>query len=416
MTDERIPELEKELQQKQEELNKALDKNEDLEEYIMKLEMAEAEQQSNTKEKPSSKDAKAALELKEKSKEIRELKNKLGFLRKEKIKLQKELDKQNKKKTNGSTVIRIEEKKEPLDVLVNDLQSKINKQRILITKLKKQYMESDGAKNEEAIKEKDEEIKTLRIEINGLNEKLTNLQSQVIVKGPAGDLQKNIESLETELLSILDSDTTGDKKKDSSKVNILNEQISKLKEIIKMKNLQINGLKENISSVQTSSPAFKSPIGTLSEELQNKLNKARIIINTLKDKLSQQGQGMTSGSGEYQEDLEKELRMQGEMVISLQQELEIQKAELQNAINAGSKIKKEYEDLFPEISSRDQEIEQLKSQLEQTGTDPQSVVSTQSTQSEPNIELRLKELSNIIEDLNKQNIQQRIEISEIRKY
>jgi len=58
----------------------------------------------------------------------------MGFLRKEKVQLQQKLE--NLHKANSSTLIRIEEKKEPLDILVKELQSKINKQQLIIDKLK----------------------------------------------------------------------------------------------------------------------------------------------------------------------------------------------------------------------------------------------------------------------------------------
>ncbi len=75
--------------------------------------------------------------LEKKDKYIRELKDRMGFLRKEKVQLQQELDKHNKRNPN-STVIRIVEKKEPLELLVKELQTKINNQKIIIKKLKQE--------------------------------------------------------------------------------------------------------------------------------------------------------------------------------------------------------------------------------------------------------------------------------------
>lgn len=62
----------------------------------------------------------------------------MGFLWKEKIQYQQELEKL-KKKMKGSTVIRTEDirGKIPLDKSVNDLQDKVNKQKTIIENLKR---------------------------------------------------------------------------------------------------------------------------------------------------------------------------------------------------------------------------------------------------------------------------------------
>ena len=131
----RISELEVELDKKEHEIIENLDKIGQLEETIMRLEQLIPD--DGKKKKKRSKDSKLAIELEEKEIQIRELKNKMGFLRKEKVQLQQKLEKFTRKQNMG-TVIRIEEKKEPFENLIKELQSKINKQQFIIEKLEKE--------------------------------------------------------------------------------------------------------------------------------------------------------------------------------------------------------------------------------------------------------------------------------------
>lgn len=106
----------------------------------LKIRIVELEEKLKKKDKyiKDLKDMELEELLKKKDKYIRELKDRMGFLRKEKVQLQQELDKYNKRNPN-STVIRIEKKKKgPLNLLVKELQAKINKQKIIIKKLKKE--------------------------------------------------------------------------------------------------------------------------------------------------------------------------------------------------------------------------------------------------------------------------------------
>ncbi|TFF87546.1 MAG: hypothetical protein EU550_03060, partial [Promethearchaeota archaeon] len=127
----RIRELEEELWAKS-------DRIEQLEDNIMNLEgLLPTDSGEFDKEKVIS--SKLEMELDEKGREIRSLKNKMGFLRKEKLALQKKLEQQEKVINKDSTVIRVEDIRDsttPLDALVKELQSKINKQEILIQNLK----------------------------------------------------------------------------------------------------------------------------------------------------------------------------------------------------------------------------------------------------------------------------------------
>lgn len=134
----RIGELEIESDNKEHEIIQYLEKIEQLEDTIMRLELLipDEEQKSNKKRKKSNY-SKSTILIEEKEKEIRELKDKMGFLRKEKVQLQQEVEKFIKENPN-STVIRIEEKKEPLEPLIKELQDKINKQNFIIKDLQSQ--------------------------------------------------------------------------------------------------------------------------------------------------------------------------------------------------------------------------------------------------------------------------------------
>lgn len=134
----RIGELEVESDQKEHEIIQYLEKIEQLEDTIMRLELLipDEEEKSNKKRKKS-KDSKSAILIEEKEKEIRELKDKMGFLRKEKVQLQQKVEQFIKENPN-STVIRIEEEQQPLEILIKELQDKINKQNFQIKNLQSQ--------------------------------------------------------------------------------------------------------------------------------------------------------------------------------------------------------------------------------------------------------------------------------------
>ena len=80
--------------------------------------------------------SKLALELKEREKEIRELKNKMGFLRKENVQLKRDVEKIDKSKL--STVIPITREQKPINSLVAELQDTIGKLRSENNRLKKE--------------------------------------------------------------------------------------------------------------------------------------------------------------------------------------------------------------------------------------------------------------------------------------
>lgn len=140
----KIGKLEVETDQKEHEIIQYLEKIEQLEDTIMRLELLIPDE-SNKKRKKS-KDSKSAIFIEEKEKEIRELKDRMGFLRKEKVQLQQKVELFTKENPN-STVFRIEEEEQPLEILIKELQDKINKQNFVIKDLQSQLTSNEKLEN-----------------------------------------------------------------------------------------------------------------------------------------------------------------------------------------------------------------------------------------------------------------------------
>ncbi|MFW9782076.1 MAG: hypothetical protein ACFFFB_07310, partial [Candidatus Heimdallarchaeota archaeon] len=163
-----IDDLKKQVDIKDKENEKYIDKIEYLEEEIMKLNELMSERPSKNKNKKI-KESKLQVELDIKDREIRELKNKMGFLRKDKLDAQKKLE-NIKTLEKSSSIIRVEELREkaPLNMLVKELQNKINKQDSIIRKIKNQ--KGDNYDISEELQEKEELIESLKLELLELRE------------------------------------------------------------------------------------------------------------------------------------------------------------------------------------------------------------------------------------------------------
>ena len=154
---------------KDEEINIYLDKIEELEDIIMRLEdLIPVEDVKKKSRKKKIMDSKLAIELDEKEKKFRELKDKMGFLRKENSQLRQELE---QIANSSSSRIKIEDlRPEPiLNDLVKDLQDIVNNQRLIISKLKISKVDKEDIL--EKLRDKEEEIKLLKSEISQLNHK-----------------------------------------------------------------------------------------------------------------------------------------------------------------------------------------------------------------------------------------------------
>ena len=161
-----IRNLKLELVKKNQEINIYYEKIHDNEEELMKLNelISKTPSQENIQKLI---ETKFSFELKEKEREIRDLKNRMGFLRQEKITFQRELE--ELKKRNKSSALSIEEIRENqkkindllnLETLTNELRKKLYTQEVLLGNLKKE------------IGKKDEQIKELNLTIKELGQEL----------------------------------------------------------------------------------------------------------------------------------------------------------------------------------------------------------------------------------------------------
>jgi len=278
---EQLNELKKEINKKNNEIALYSEKTHILEDEIIKLRELLPDEHSKKKGKKV-KETKLQLEIEAKDQGIRELKTRMSYLRIENINFQKEL---KKLKGSDSTVINVEDLREktPLNILVKELQEKINKQESLIRKFQNDNTGVDDF--QEILKAKDIEIENLIDKIQDLeeiNSKPTKLNDDLrnkdnINKKILTDLQDKLNKLKRQnedLKSKINkkqqkSKTEGREKKD--RVIELEDEIKTLKTKLNLKNSE-NSHQEG-------------PLEQVLEELQNKLNKAKSKINVLQDQL-----------------------------------------------------------------------------------------------------------------------------------
>lgn len=430
----RINDLELELRKRDNQLNAYLDKIEGLEIEVMKYEeMFDKKAPKSTMKNAN--EEKLNIELDAKDREIRDLKDRLGFLRMEKIELQKKLELETKK-TSNSSVISVEELREkekaPLNLLLHDLQDKINKQESIIRRLKSKDIGSEEF-NEKLI-QKDKEIEMLTDQIADLKERLEKKPSHIdakpektndgISKSLLEELQNSLNKVKRqndELKNKLNKYEKKDKKKKEQKEDKelfeLKDKISQLTGELEYKNKEIEKL--NTSSIHLESLSGPESLKKVVEELTNKLNKSKTQIKTLKQQLNVLKNISTETLP--QGDVEEKLKIQREMVSFLQKQLDESKhalktkeEEIATIKNEAIRIKKKYEELDNRFKLKEQNINDLKANLDSIKIQTQSQNSLTQTIS-PEFTVRLKELESMVDDLNKQNIQQRLEISQLRK-
>ncbi|MFX0034603.1 MAG: hypothetical protein ACFE9I_03045 [Candidatus Hermodarchaeota archaeon] len=430
----RIRVLEEELERKNREINDLLDRIEEYEETIMRLEALIPEEDHKKKSKKQQAfDSKMAIQLDEKDKKIRELKNSMGFLRKEKVQLQQELQR-IKSNMSESSVIRVEDLRSPppLNALVKELQDKINKQQSLINKLKSENANSGDII--EKLKDKDEKIEILKFEISGLNQKLKDLSSssedksgESITKKLIEDLQKELHKskiqandLKQKLIKFEKKDKKELKNIEPSKIKDLTKELDDLKNQIEKKDNEIKKLKDDViifqkteitAEIEQGNPQSGQIMKELKEDLQNKLNKAKIQIKSLQEELKKYQGESKPPSNKTQKELEGNLKMQREMAMFLQKQLETKEAEIETIKNEAVQIKTRYRQLENQVRLKDRKIEEMQSQYDSFNIQPQ----IQPRKEDSNLKLRLGELKNMVDELKKENIEQRIEISQLRK-
>lgn len=236
----KIEDLENELQKKEREIFGYLDRIEYLENSIIKLEKAFDEAQ-NDSINPNAKEklmiAQLNMTIEDQEREIRELKDKMGFLRKEKISLQQKIQKieedQEKKQREYAGKLT---KSSPLDVLVSELQDKIHKQKLKINKLESQVMSQ--AQYNDMLARKDKTIESLEKEIDKINDFVVDL------KGSQEDANKSLLILlEKKEIEIEDWKRKADEQ-------VLNKEIESFEKRLEEKDKEIHELNDYIISLK----------------------------------------------------------------------------------------------------------------------------------------------------------------------
>ena len=197
--------LEAELNKMERETYKHLEKIENLEDTIIKLESLLPKGDGNDKtKKQGALETKLELEFEEKDKIIRDLKDRMGFLRKEKVQLQQELDKE-RVRSSDSNVIRTESlrSKTPLEVLVKELQDKVNKYKSIIEQLKRESI--DVSEFDSKLKEKEVAIErkmaySLQAQLDE-QKKMSDSKNKELeaLKRESERMKRNLEVLEVQI-------------------------------------------------------------------------------------------------------------------------------------------------------------------------------------------------------------------------
>ena len=389
----KINDLKLELNKKDNEINLYLDKIDGFEEEVMRYEEIFDEKAPKKKMKKA-KEEKLKIELDAKDREVRELKNRMGFLRKEKMALQKEYD--NFVRTTDSSVISVEEIREkdkpPLNILLHELQDKLNKQESLIRRLKRKDLGND--EYNEKIREKDEKIDLLTDKITDLTEKIENNSSQI---EPNYDKKNLLEELQKKL----------------NKAKRINEELKQV----------ITKYEKNDKSKKGKAEPEPEPIALkeVVEEIKSELTKSKVKVATLQEQIKEGQNQKAPPVSIPQKDIEGKFKIQREMASFLQKQL----AEAKNALNTKEeeittikneaiRIKRKYEDLDNQLKLKDQKSNEIEAELDSLRIQIQTLPKTTQTIN-PSINLRFKELESLVDDLSKQNIEQRLEISQLKK-
>ena len=227
-----IRKLHLDLDKKNQEINLYLEKIHDNEEELMKLHelISKTSSQENYQKII---DSKLDFELKEKEREIRDLKNRMGFLRQEKTMAQSELEKfKISSKSSAMSIEKIREEEKytkdllNLETLTNELRRKLYMQEILIGKLK------------DEIGEKKSQINNLNLIISELNQGL-KIQNSIL----EGKFFK--ERIKKELNKELQKELNESKKRIDNLKNKLTKSKEPEREKIKY-DIEIRDLKNKI--------------------------------------------------------------------------------------------------------------------------------------------------------------------------
>ncbi|MFW9818939.1 MAG: hypothetical protein ACFFE5_04965 [Candidatus Thorarchaeota archaeon] len=428
----RINDLKVDLERKDMEIHNLLDRIEELEDNIMRLEALIPEEDTTKKSrKQQAVDSKLAIELDEKDRQLRELKNSMGFLRKEKVQLQQELN-AIKSQQNESSVIRVEDLRSapPLNMLVKELQDKVNNYRSIINKLRSQSVGSEELS--EKLNQREKEIEILKSENLKLEQKLMefdvnsskksqSLIQKELIEDLQGQLTKSKKQITDLKLTIAKSDKSSKKyEKDITKIKDFKKEINTQKDLVKEREDEIKRLKKDIISLQKAEIsanfeqddiASNQMMKTLQEDLQNKLNKAKQRIQTLKSELKEIKKVKPIESTQPQGELEEKLKMQREMAIFLQKQLKTKEEEIETIKNEAVQIKGKYRQLENQLRLKEEKLSDLQRQLDSFNIQNQ----VQQVREDPDLDLRVRELKNRLENLEKLNNEHKLEIAQLRK-
>jgi chromosome segregation ATPase len=312
----KIIDLQSELSKKDNEINLYLDKIEGFEEEVLRYEEMFDENAPKKKIKKA-KEEKLNIEIDVKDREIRELKNRMGFLRKEKMELKKKHD-DLVRRTTDSSVISVEDLREkdkpPLNILLHELQDKLNKQESLIRRLKSKDFGSD--EYNEKLREKDEKIELLTDKITDLTEKIENSSPQIETNQVDNNVTKNLlEELQ-------------------KKLNKAKRQNDELKKVITKYEKKNKGKKGE----------------EVVEEFKSEISKSKVQIATLQEQIKEGQNQKAPPISIPQGDVEGKLKIQREMASFLQTQLAESKTalktkeeEITTIKNEAISIKRKYE-------------------------------------------------------------------------
>ena len=323
---------------------------------------------------------KIQLKLVETEKELRELKNNMGLLRKEKIQLQQQLQLQKQKGSNAmGHIIEIKEEEVPVHNLVKDLTNKLKKQRLLITRLKNELSERPS---------KDD----LGKEFTQLKLKFENKETEL------NDLKEKFEKKEEEIkelkLSINDSRTEPKKGMETGPLSRLVKELQDKLNESKIKNSKLQKkLEEQLQSPKKDNK-FQNQVSKLESELKKKEEE---LDKLLKQNKNLEAKIKTVDSSK----VEKVLTAKTNEITNLTKELYLNKnkiVELQSQLNA---IEQKNSSLQNEYIKLQEHLKAPKIDIQEGNIDKEQ-------------ELRIRELRTIIETLKKQIKQQRVEINYLR--
>ena len=220
-----------EIEKKNVEINGYIEKIQNIEDELLEYHEIISKAPSQEK-KQKIIETKFIFELKENEREIRELKNSIGFLRKEKISYQRELE--EIKKISESSAMSVEEIREKeklvnLETLTNELRKKVYKQEIIMANFKK------------GIGEKEDQIKNLNLRLKELDQE-RSIKNSVL----EGRIDKNIKK---ELNKRLQKELDKRKKQIDDLKNKLTKYRKPETEKIK-NNIEINELRNKISFLE----------------------------------------------------------------------------------------------------------------------------------------------------------------------